>query len=701
MSDDSANSGVYLRLSPSDAEERAGYRVSDLDEPLWGLGPLGRVNLFVGSTSSGKSRLMRSILRQGEYEYHAEKEHVRSTGIAMANLRGLFGSPQIPGPLRGMRLKFDNRISLNVRDSMAIGKTEYTRNHNEYTEISVNESIIQGLVNVSMPGDEVGPYRDFLRQELRLIKNVCEIAGQAKKSSVREGLKELEKLRDVLTHLEGCAKPVFDGKVPMTATAKPKPRRIYVPVLRNPNPLQNPNELDKVFAETVRQNYNIPGEVEVSTGQELYQEMTRIRNSEGYIRDRHTEFERFLGATFFAGANVDIVPIIQEPGKFLRRITIRIAGVERDLPTVGDGIQSLVILMYTLFRAEPGTHIFIEEPENSLHPGLQRIVLETMLSDRFLREKNLRIFMTTHSNHLVDLSIRNFEDASIFVFEKYPAEDSDSSKERFLIRPANNARMHAIASLEALNSSVLMANCSIWVEGVTDRLYIRAYLNAYWRSDEFKEDRKKAGQSVGAFLEDIHYAFFEYAGSNLAHYVFGNESDAGVEGVDDDKIKMQFIANRVFLIADQDAKKDGKHERLTKMAEGTEQFRYYFTQGREIENMVSESILKALLKDGFIRDPKITDDKIDGIQENEYRKRGLGEYLYHHFGQLDAAIKADSGTLTTKYKTKLAEQTSKHLSEVANGNDRNAAWRLLSAEAKALAKDIDSFIRRHNPRVSV
>lgn len=413
------------------------------------------------------------------------------------------------------------------------------------------------------------------------------------------------------------------------------------------------------------------------------------------------EFELFLSSTFFAGARVEVVPAVADEVTNLRRIKIRIGGIERELPSVGDGIQSLVILMYTLFRADPGTHIFIEEPENSLHPGLQRIVLDTMLTNEFLRDKNLRIFMTTHSNHLVDLSIRNFDDASIFVFEKYPAENSDPANERFLIRPANNARMHAIASLEALNSSVLMANCSIWVEGVTDRLYLRAYLDAYWRSTECESDRNAAKASTGRYLEDIHYAFFEYAGSNLAHYVFGNESDAGVEGVDDDKIKMQFIANRVFLIADQDAKKDNKHEKWTKMAEGTDQFCYYFTQGREIENMLSESILKALLKDGFIRDPKITDDKIDGIQENEYRKRGLGEYLYHHFGQLDASIKADSGTLTTKYKTKLAEQTSKHLSDLANGDDRNAAWNLLSDEAKALARKIDEFIRRHNPRVSV
>lgn len=236
---------------------------------------------------------------------------------------------------------------------------------------------------------------------------------------------------------------------------------------------------------------------------------------------------------------------------------------------------------------------------------------------------------------------------------------------------------------------------------MTDRLYLRAYLDAYWRSDECEGHRKAAKASIGRYLEDIHYAFFEYAGSNLAHYIFDKDAEAGCRDVTDEEIRMQFIANRVFLVADQDAKKDSKHERLTKMAEGTDQFRYYVTKGREIENMISAPLLQAILGDDFIRDPKITEDKIQEIQENNYRMKGLGEYLDELFGKLEAKVRAKSGTLKDHYKLKLAEKARDHLQNLAAGNDPNAAWKMLSDEAKALAKQIDAFIRQHNPRVSV
>lgn len=90
-----------------------------------------------------------------------------------------------------------------------------------------------------------------------------------------------------------------------------------------------------------------------------------------------------------------------------------------------------------------------------------------------------------------------------------------------------------------------MSNCSIWVEGITDRIYLRSYLKAY-------EINKKNEPDYIKFKEDIHYSFFEYAGSNLSHYIFDNSDDFQEEK---NKIKGQFLSNKIFLIADKDEKK--------------------------------------------------------------------------------------------------------------------------------------------------
>jgi predicted ATP-dependent endonuclease of OLD family len=65
---------------------------------------------------------------------------------------------------------------------------------------------------------------------------------------------------------------------------------------------------------------------------------------------------------------------------------------------LGDGIQALIILAYRLFTAKNGSWIFIEEPEQGLHPGLQRAFLDAVAKEQEIKDKKLKIFMTTHSS---------------------------------------------------------------------------------------------------------------------------------------------------------------------------------------------------------------------------------------------------------------------------------------------------------------
>src|SRR5690606_16212310 len=84
--------------------------------------------------------------------------------------------------------------------------------------------------------------------------------------------------------------------------------------------------------------------------------------------------------------------------------------------------------------------------------------------------------------------------------------------------------------------------CSIWVEGVSDRNYIKAFLKAYIDDASNKAEILK---------EDIDFAFFEYAGSNIDHYIF---EPLSFEIEEDIKKNINALAlnNKIFLVADSD-----------------------------------------------------------------------------------------------------------------------------------------------------
>src|SRR5687768_7959440 len=92
-------------------------------------------------------------------------------------------------------------------------------------------------------------------------------------------------------------------------------------------------------------------------------------------------YEDFLAAELFEGRPVEIRP--------RRDSDVVFVGIgdddERPIYQFGDGIQSLIILIFPAFVAEKRSLLFIEEPDTHLHPGMQRKLLEL-----FLRHENLR-----------------------------------------------------------------------------------------------------------------------------------------------------------------------------------------------------------------------------------------------------------------------------------------------------------------------
>jgi hypothetical protein len=85
-------------------------------------------------------------------------------------------------------------------------------------------------------------------------------------------------------------------------------------------------------------------------------------------------------------------------------------------------------------------------------------------------------------------------------------------------------------------------------------------------------------------IEDVHYSFFEYAGSNLEHWSEVAEAEATID--------VTRLCARQLVIADSDSGKERKHERLKRWLGD----RYVELPCREIENLLSEGVLRRVIE---------------------------------------------------------------------------------------------------------
>ncbi|WP_460511449.1 ATP-dependent nuclease [Hymenobacter latericoloratus] len=466
----------------------------------------------------------------------------------------------------------------------------------------------------------------------------------------------------------------------LNSTVTSPTSRTYIPTLRTARTLIANNKArlestNDIFLHTTQHDYDLAESgVIVDTGFGLYEAVDTTRNARHTGRTNFKAFEQFLSTTFFNGKTVEVVAerVRDERGG---NILVSVAGVERDIHDLGDGIQAIIMLLYPLFIAPDKAWFFIEEPETHLHPGFQRLFIETITSNSILRKKQLTIFLTTHSNHILDFTLDGASLINLFTFRRQEGRGGRSSFQIQLSAP------HDLENLNALgvqNSSVFLANCTLWVEGITDRLYLRAYLQAYWKH------LQEQGKTV-SLLEGLHYTFLEYAGANVEHYYFDNLAPNGqITPAILGKIRALSVANRIMLIADQDAGKQTRHEVRTRQQHAG--FVYHILPVREIENLLTPTVLVAALQGLY----KKQSFDATGLKQSEYRNKYVGTYLRGKFPTLPDgfAPAKGSGSIGSSMKRKFAEEAVKHIT-----------WESMSPAARSITKEVHEFIMAHNPRL--
>jgi len=421
--------------------------------------------------------------------------------------------------------------------------------------------------------------------------------------------------------------------------------------------------------------------------------LARTQAERKIVRD----YECFLSEHFFPGQNVTLIPVEEGNNDVVH---IRIGdNDERPIYDLGDGMQSLIICTYPIVtETEPGSLFFLEEPDLCMHPSLQRTFLEVLKA--YHRKMGHQFFITTHSNHLLDL-LEDNELVSIFSFSEIadrapdptdPSQaDSGSNpqqskpKPSFRIRPSSLTDRQTLVELGVRPSATFLANATIWVEGVSDCAYLRAYMEAFVhylkiRGNDWGKNGingKSLAQRLNEYKEDRHYAFVEYSGANLTHFSFEDADCDEGQGQATSSIvtNASYLCSKAMVIADGDITDLNKGDRwnrfVTQLGE-----HFIALPCKEIENLIPDGLMQSQVQKD---DSNIDVTRLAEIKFADYRKleMGVGGYLLDlNFVKKLYADK--SGTLTA-YRKKMW-----------SSNDKGIPWLVRQEVEKDVKIDKDS-----------
>lgn len=251
--------------------------------------------------------------------------------------------------------------------------------------------------------------------------------------------------------------------------------------------------------------------------------------------------------------------------------------ISLDLNDLGTGItQIVIILCYLFLRTKIEGHenliLFIEEPESNLHSDTL-IKFMKLLENKFQHQ----LFVTTHSNALLDCLSTS---SSVI----YRVKKTSKGSSEFSACLKDLEKFYLLDDLGVTASQLLLSNYVIWVEGPSDRIYLKKWIE---------------GRS--SLRENEHFIFAMYGGRNLHSYTLLNKENLG------DWIKILKSSRYIAVVADSDGTSVLKPEKDYKntltplkrikneinMSDELKDFCYvWITYGKEIENYIPRELLK-------------------------------------------------------------------------------------------------------------
>lgn len=593
-----------------------------LGNKLLNIGPLKKLNLLVGTNNSGKSRFIRNLIKK------------------------------------------TSKAVLYVSSEQDEGKYEFKRK----VDYIINSFCKEKFDSIDSPNSikfkeklESEKYIDKLMKILNLLEPFEE---SFKENLLNEAVITLDSniSKELLTKDDFYYIPILRGIENFEKYFKLDSISNIQMTISDFNKLNDYTDLaKKIYTLKTVTEYGISRN-SVFTGEDFHNYVVDILLGDEDGRNKFHEFEKFIDDNFYDGEGFSI-----NANKEKRCLMVKVKNdKEHEIYHLGDGIKQLIVILYQIFLHKDEEYTFyIEEPEINLHPGFQRKLMELLMSDMF---KKHTYFINTHSNHIIDI-INDYDDVALFKFTK---------GEKLIISKITNNNVSLLNELGIRSSSIFLSNCTIWVEGISDRIYLKKYLDLYFKHQQIEN----------LYKENIHYSFVEYQGNNITHWNFDVENDS------EEQINIKWLSHNAFLIVDNDnaasnpsGKKNLRHNSLEKILNDN----FYKLKYREMENLISLDILEKMLK---------TDNNLHELTFKRYnspqtkhlyeQKRisnpnaYLGEFIEDTYSGIKRYRTDKSKTVKNK-----AEFAKKICDEI---ND----WDDLTEEAKNLTVSVFNFIKRNN-----
>lgn len=609
--------------------------LNDKGNKLLQLNNLKKINIFVGENNSGKSRLLRSLIK---------------------NDKVIIYSPDFINAKKIEQIKRDyNELIEDIK--------RYNRNYDD-TKIEISEELIkyEKIDNFFEIYDSISKYMkdngkpnnynatillNKIYEKIRILKELFQKPLNGSNYNINKKISQENIIYIPILRGIECFGTYYEEKEDPTLSS------IMMTETQRKSLTKYKNNVKMLYTNKISKAYEIKDSKKIFTAENLYDEITLklLGPEDGRIFIK--EFQEFISQEFYDGQEFTIIPQ-QEEGYLSVKI-----GKETDkaLHNLGDGIKQLITLFYKIFEQRNKEAIFlIEEPEINLHPGYQRKFIELLESDYF---PNHQYFITTHSNHLID-SCFDYENVSIYKFVNI-----DKKNNTFKVINTTSKDIEILDLLGVNNSSVFLSNCTIWVEGISDKILISKYLNVYMSQKDYQ------------YKEDIHYSFVEYGGNNITHWSFISTEDI-------ETINSSGITNRSLIVCDND--NDGKKKRKEMLKNIFGEDKYCELKVREIENTICRSVLEKMLFNG---------EKVkynEPYEGEEYAKKDIymGDFIDQHYNienkKYSSKTSDGKGTGTIKDKLSFAKNIAKNIYDI---ND-------LSPHALDLCEKICSFIEKSN-----
>ena len=237
-------------------------------------------------------------------------------------------------------------------------------------------------------------------------------------------------------------------------------------------------------------------------------------------------------------------------------------GLRLPLASYGTGVHELVILVTAVLSVEDAI-CCIEEPEIHLHPRLQREFIDFVAT-----ETTNQYLISTHSPTFIN-AMNACDDIQVFHLRL----ENGATIGGPILRDEDSLR--ALHDLGVRASDILQSNCVLWVEGPSDRVYLKRWLELVSPD----------------LVEGQDYSIMFYGGRLLSHLY------ADRDKVPDELIHILRINQNAVVMMDSDRKQPRAHLNKTKRRVRDECERSggicWVTDGREIENYLPERVVVA------------------------------------------------------------------------------------------------------------